>query len=314
MDQPALSTHWHDAARHTVRKTNLAWWFEKATPLCVLGGITGFAVIFLLRSRHHTVTMETAWPWLLGGASLIGGIARLMARPKFINIPQAFVRLESKLRLHNALTAASAGIGPWPEPPAILDDHLRWSAPRLGGPVLAAAACVALALFCPVPRDLDAAELKVAEPPKWQEMENTLKTLEEEKVADPEKIEELKQQIEKLRAEDAKEWYSHNSLEATDHLQEQLNRSVDQMGKDLESAERALNGLQNYGDQLDSQTKDKLLSDYDAAMKGMDNNEALKLDPSLAKALAGINPKDLKSLSKEQLDKVREEMKKKSGA
>jgi exonuclease VII small subunit len=84
------------------------------------------------------------------------------------------------------------------------------------------------------------------------------------------------------------------------------------MGRNLENAERSLNALQNYGDKLSEQAKEQVLKEFAEAVEQM-RSGSLPLDPSLLQELSQIDPKNLKSMSKEQLDQLRESLKNKGG-
>ena len=312
MDQPALRDFWHRAARRTALKLNGGWWVQAFAPLLVVVGVIAFAVIFWLRSKH--VVLDYAW---VAGAVAGGGVvaavaAWVWARRSFVAPSAALVALESRLGLHNALTTAEAGRALWPASDCFPDDGFRWSWRWLGAPVAAAVACLAAALFLPVPQDAGAA-LPMTPPLAWEQMDSWLEKLEAEKVIDQAQLEELKQKLEELRAQPERDWFGHQSLEATDSLEQSLERSVDQLGRQLDRAERSLNALENYSDQLTAASKDTLAADFDAALEGLRSNE-LKLDPELMKKLSAIDPKNLKSVSAEQLKELREALEKRKGA
>ncbi len=85
-----------------------------------------------------------------------------------------------------------------------------------------------------------------------------------------------------------------------------------QMAQNLKTAERSLNALQNYADKLSQAGKDQLLKDLDEALKGLQSSP-LELNPDLLKELAQIDPKSMPTLSKAQLDQLREALKKGAG-
>lgn len=314
MDQTERAAFWHRAARRTARKLNVAWWWQQAAPWWLMVGAAGFAVIFWLRSRHEPLDAGLAAGVLAAALAGVAGIAWWRARRHFASESVALVALESRLRLHNALTAAEAGHAPWPEAASLQPgDGLRWSWRWLGGPPLAAAAFVAAAFFLPVPKELGAAQAPMTPPLAWPEMESWLDQLKENEVIDPEQLTALQQKLEELRAQAEKDWYSHESLEATDALRDSLDRSVEQMGADLRSGERSLSALEKYSDQLSAEAKDMLAADFQNALQGLRANE-LKLDPELMKKLAALDVKNLQAISAEQMQQLREAMKKKAGS
>ncbi|WP_395747242.1 hypothetical protein [Prosthecobacter sp.] len=311
-DQVQLSTAWLRQARRTRRKVNLGWWLARAMPLLVIGGVLGFIVIFVLRSRGMELGWHHVWPWVASGFALLLITGWLLARQQFVSTSQALVRLESELHLHNALTTASAGRGVWPALVSAADDGWRWRWRAVGGPVVAFAASLALAILLPVAQDAEAKGPTV-EPQAWAQMEDWLEKLKEDQIVTEEEKQEQLAKISELREQPPEKWFSHESLNAGDTLKEQLQRDIKQLAQNLTTAERSLNALKNYADQLSVEAKEQLLKDFDQALADM-KSSALELDPSLLKALEGIEPKNLQGLSKEQMKQLRESMKKKAGA
>ncbi|MDZ4289922.1 MAG: hypothetical protein U0984_18295 [Prosthecobacter sp.] len=309
-DAAAHAARWHRLARRTAWKVNVGWWLERSLPLLVTMGLLGFAVIFWLRSRGMQIGVAQYWPWLAAAltAPLLGGW--LLARRSFIRQEQALVRLEAKLHLHNALTVAAAGRGPWPAAPPSVADGWQWRWTRVGGPFATSLACLAAALWIPVVPE--AAALPTVEPQAWEQMDQWLEKLNAEKVITPEEKEEQAAKIDNLRDQPKEKWFSHESLNAGDTLKEQLQRDIQKLGNDLANAERSLNGLQNYADQLSQEAKDFLLKEFGESVGGL-KGSPLEMDPKLLKELAEMDPKNLKSLSKEQLDQLRKALKEKAG-
>lgn len=311
-DQAQLSQAWLRQAGRTRRKANAGWWLARAAPLLVMAGVAGFAVIFVLRSRGMELALRQVWPWVLGGGALLMLAGWIMARRQFISTAQALVRLESELRLHNALTVAALGRSAWPELKPQADDGWRWRWQSAGGPFLAFAGSMALALWLLV-RQAEDAQTPTVEPQAWGQMENWLEKLQEEQIVTEEEKEEQLAKIEALREQPPEKWFSHESLNAGDTLKEQLQRDIQRLGQNLATAERSLNALQNYSSQLSAAGKDQLLKDFQQALADMQSG-ALEIDPQLLKELGKIDPKNLKELSKEQLDQLRESMKNQAGA
>lgn len=312
MSTPSTAADWQRLAARTARKVNFGWWVEKMLPLVVGGGVAVFVVIFWLRSRGEVLGWQQTGPWAAGFAAMAALVAWLMSRARFVTRQQALVRLESRLHLHNALTAAAAGVSPWPAVPPRIEDGWDWSWGRVSGPVVLAAACLGGALWIPV--NLDAQEdLPSIEPQAWQQMEQWLEQLKKEEIVPPEEAREQEEQISELRDQPKDKWFSHESLNASDTLKEQIQRDIQNLAQNMANAERTLNALQNHADQLSAETKDMLVQQFDEAIQGLQGSD-MKLHPSLMKELAQIDPKNLKSLSKEQLDQLRDSLKKKSGS
>lgn len=311
-DQAQLSIAWLRRARHTRRKVNTGWWLAWSAPPLVIAGVLGFAVILVLRSRGIAMPLPQVGLWTAGSGVFLLLAGWLMARSRFITTAQSLVRLESELHLHNALSVAAAGRGAWPALLEKADDGWRWRWQSVGGPFAVFFGSLALALWMPLAQDAEAAAPTV-QPQAWGQMENWLEKLQEEQIVTEEEKDEQLAKIDALREQPPEKWFSHESLNAGDTLKEQLQRDIQRMGQNLAGVERSLNALQNYADQLSTAAKEQLLKDFDQALADL-KSSALELDPELLKAIAGIDPKDLKGLSKEQMDKLRESMKKKSGA
>lgn len=310
-DQAHLSIAWRRLAGRTRAKVNLGWWLARSMPLLVVAGVLGFAVIFALRSRGMMLDVTQAWSWAVGAWVALMIVGWWMARRQFISSEQALVRLESELRLHNALSTAAAGRGMWPEVIKQADDGWRWRWQTVGGPFAAFFGSVALALWLPVTQDAEAAAPMV-EPQAWGQMEHWLEKLQEEQIVTEEEKDEQLEKIAELRDQPPEKWFSHESLNAGDTLKEQLQRDIQRLGQNLTTAERSLNALQNDAEQLSPTAKEQLLKDFDQALADMKSG-ALELDPEMLKALTGIDPKNLKSLSEAQMKQLRESMKKQAG-
>lgn len=309
-----LSRRWRALARRTVWKVNAAWWAERVAPLWVALGVVGFAGIVWLKSRGMQVDWGHAWPWLACAMAMVLALGWVLARKQFIGEAQALVRLESQLRLHNALSVAALGRGVWPVAPEneTIVDGLRWRWGRLGGPLLAAAVCLAAAWWMPVSSDAMSA-LPTAEPMAWQQMDQWLDKLNEQKIITPEEKKEQAAKVGELRDQEREKWFSHDSLHASDALKEQMQREIQKLGQDMSKAERSLNALQNYADKLSQAAKENLLKEFNEAVEGLKGNN-LKMDPQLLKELAEMDPKNLKSMSKEDLDQLRKSLKEKGDA
>ena len=311
-NETPLSQAWLRLARRTRRKVNVGWWLARSMPLLVMAGVIGFAAIFILRSRGMDLGFHQLWPWVLSGFAALMILSWLLARHQFVSTSQALVRLESELQLQNALTTAVAGRGAWPSLVAAADDGWRWRWQAVGGPIVAFVGSLALAIFLPVAQDAEAKGPTV-EPQAWAQMEDWLEKLKEDKIVTEEEKEEQLAKIAELRDQPPEKWFSHESLNAGDTLKEQLQRDIKQLAQNLSTAERSLNALKNYADQLSVEAKEQLLKDFDQALADM-KSSSLELDPELLKSIAGLDPKNLKSLSKEQMKELGESMKKKAGA
>ncbi len=311
-DQSQCAAAWGRLASRTARKVNLAWFAQSAGPALLIAGAAGFAGIVWWRSRFGTVPSFALIAGLVIALVGVLGAGFLVARGRFLSAADAMVRLESELRLHNALSAATARRAPWPQVPARVADGWQWHWPRVIAPLIGAAAFIALAWWLPLSPDAQALIARV-EPQAWAQMDAWLDKLQEEKIVTPEEKEEQAARIRDLRAEPPEKWFSHESLNAGDTLKQQLQRDIQNLGRQFDQAARSLNALDSYADQLSPAAKDKLLKDFDEAVADLKTG-ALDIDPSLLKKLGQIDPKDLKSLSPGELKELRDALKKNSGS
>lgn len=310
-EQITRAAAWRKLACRTARKVNLAWCVQIAGPVLVIAGAAGFAGILWSRSRVGVIAPASVIPWVI--AVLVGvlGVSFLLARGRFLSVADAMVRLESELRLHNALSAASAGCGTWPELPARIGDGWRWNWSRVIGPLVCGVAFIALALWLPLSPDARAV-LAAVEPQSWAKMESWLDKLEQEKIITPDEKEEQAARIEHLRDQSQDKWFSHESMNASDTLKEQLQRDIQSLGQKFDQAARVLNALEKYADQLSTPAKDKLLKDFDEAVTGLKTGQ-LDIDPALMKQLGQLDLKNLKSLNPGQSKALRDALKKNAG-
>lgn len=319
-EQEKAAKTWHSLANRLVRKINVGWWLERFSPLLIISSIAVAAAILIMRSQ--SLPIADSIPLLAGAGVVVVAIAIvsfLLARQRFVSASDGLVRLEDRLQLRNALTTADRGVGQWPEPPrdtTKVDAGLQWNWLRVATPFLVAVLAVGAALFIPI-ANVQAAQAPPSEPLAWAQMEEWMELLEEEDLIDENSIEKVAEKIEELRNQPEDDWFSHSSLEATDTLRETLQQQIQNLGAELATAERDLNALQNYNSQLSEETKEKLIAEYDQALRNLAMNN-LSLNPELMKALEGIDPKQLAQgqmgqLSQDQLDQLRESLKKGAG-
>lgn len=306
---------WRCLARRVVRIVNTGWWLERFSPLLVLFSIVAAITILILRNQRVEAPLATCL-YLIGGITALLGIAAwFLARSHFVRLTDGYVRMEKELRLHNALSAALDGAGPWPELPRhrALSTGYSWRWTRIAVPVTFALSVIAAALLIPVSQVSAGDAGMPNEPLAWEEMESWLEKLDEEKAVEKAGLEQIKEQIDQLRDEPEDEWFSHSSMEATDTLKQQLSQSLRQLSKDSASASRSLGALEKYSSQLTEATRDQLASEFEEALKGMQSGR-LGPNSELMNALKNIDPKNLSQMSKEQMQQLTDALKECSGA
>lgn len=308
-EESSSQNEWHKTARKVAKKINLAWWLEKLSVPFVITALAGACLILVGRREIPQ------FPWLetaLGGLAIFGALALLafwLARRHFESADQALVRLEASMKLRNGLSAAKEGVTPWPALPTQIDDGTRWRWSRLVVPLLAAVFFLAASVILPVsarggdddgPRD---------EPQAWKDLQADIAALEEENTVQEEYLEELEERLEELRQQEDEEWFSHSSLEATDALNRMHGAQLESMERNMRKAERSLTALQKHGGQLGDAAKQRLLNDFEEALQDLGQGK-MKPNKELLDQLQQLDPQNLGQLNQEQLDQLRENMKK----
>lgn len=307
--QPDLAKAWGDAAGRVARTVNLGWWIQTlAAPLVVIGLAGAFALL-LVRRQFPDLALWQLSLYTLGGLAIIGAATFLLARRRFEKPETSMVRIEDSMRMRNALSAARAGVAPWPAVPDRVDPGLTWNWQRVVVPPVAALAFLLAGLFIPVSAIATDPDAGPEEPLAWEQIEADLDRLGQDEVIDENYLEETRKKLEELRSKDEEEWFSHSSLEATDSLKQQHKTELERMERDLERADRALGSLQKNAGAMQQGQKDQLMNQFDQALQGLQNG-ALKPNPGLLDQLKQLDPNNLGQLNQEQLDQLRENLRK----
>ncbi|WP_035616012.1 hypothetical protein [Haloferula sp. BvORR071] len=312
MDTPSaekLRSAWTRQAAMVARKINLAWWIETLSVPLVTIGLVGACVLLLVRREVPDAQPWALWSGAGGAVALLAGITWLVARRRFEMPEQSMVRIEASMRMRNALSAARAGVAPWPELPPRVDAGVDWAWQRVLVPPIAAITFLAAGLLIPVHARTTRVQDHPDQPQAWTNLETDLERLAQEDVIDETYIEEMKKKVEELRDQKEEDWFSHSSLEATDTLKKEHASQVEQMQRELGRAEKAMGNLEKMAAGMSPQEKDKLLNQFDQALKGLQNG-ALKPNSKLMDQLKGLDPKDLGQMNPEQLQQLKDSMKK----
>lgn len=297
---------WQHLAQQTSRRINLGWWLQTlSTPLLIISLIIACAIL-ITRRELDTI------PWLELTASVIaviaitGAICWFAARRRFESKKQSLVRLEAAMKLRNALTAADHGVAPWPEVPGMISDGVHWRWKRLLPPIVGAILIVACGFIIPIHAKSDSTETQ-QQPSAWNELDTSLDQLDNQEIVQQEYIDDMRKKLEKLREQSPDDWFSHSSLEATDNLKQNHQTEQENLKNNLNRAESSLDGLQNKASKMNAAQKQRLLNEFDQALKKMEQG-GMKPNKELLEQLQKIDPKQLGQLTPEQLDQLRENM------
>ena len=311
-EEKSTKSRWRELARGVSSKINVAWWLEKLGVPRVVTAL-GLSCFILLARREMEV-----FPWLetaligTGILLLMAGLAWFLAKRHFESPDQAMVRIEASMKMRNSLSAARAGVAPWPEVPQKIDDGTNWYWPRLVVPLLASALFITGACLLPVSARTDPNAGPAEEPQAWKDLEADIETLAEEDTVQEEYIDELEERLKELRKQPEEDWFSHSSLEATDALKKAHGQEIESLERNLRKSERALNSLQKNGAQMGEGPRERLMREFEDALQQMGNGAA-KPNKELLEKLQQLDPGNLGNLNQEQLDQLRENMKKHAG-
>lgn len=309
METPASEanrTFWLTRARGVARRVNLAWWLETFSAPLIIAALAGAATLLYLRNRFPELPPAQLAIWIGGALLLLALGSWFIAARRFEKPGRSLVRLEAAMHLNNALSAASAGVAPWPEPAPTVDAGVRWHWPRLVVPPLAAAALLAAGIFIPISSANEPAVPK-EQPQAWKQLESSLEHLTDEKLADEKYLEETRKKLDELKAQNEEQWFSHSSLEATDSLKKEHRSEMDRVGDNLDRAKNALESLEkNAGNQAE---KERQLNEFQQALDGLQNG-AMKPNSELLEQLKQLDPENLGQISPEKLQQLRENLQK----
>ncbi len=301
--------YWMRQAARLSRRINLAWFLDGLAGPLLIAAVIGSVLVLGVRREFPDVH-----PAILGGSLaaifLILGLIVLKRTWKCFESPaQALVRIEATQQMNSALSAASAGILPWPERPKNLSESLNWHLPKTLTPPAAALILLAIGLLIPIKaKSFDDSQTS-REPQAWSQLDSQLEKLTEEALVDEKYLEDMKERLEQLRAQEEEQWFSHASLEATDSLKESHNSSLDDLQQDLSEAADAMQQLTDAAKDLSSEQKQKLAEQFDDALQGLQNG-AMKPNEQLLDQLSQLDPKDMGNLNPEQMQQLRDNMEK----
>lgn len=297
--------YWKDQSSALSRRINFGWFLQTlSAPLLVVSALGAVATL-ILRREFSEIPLAVIGISLATCLVITAVVALVLAARRFEKPEQTLVRIEAYAGLHSALSAASAGVSQWPEPPQTLPDSLKWHLPKTLAPPLTAVALLAVGLLVPISAKQAAPPAPSNQPQAWSQIDSQLEQLAEDAMVDEEYIEEMEKRLDQLRAQEEEEWFSHASLEATDSLEESHNSNIEKLDRELSEAGNALQALAENTDILNAQQKQKLTEQFEQALQGLQNG-AMKPNPELLDQLSKLDPNDLGKLTPEQMQQLKE--------
>jgi hypothetical protein len=287
---------WVAAARRLALRRNIASWADAF--LSVSLRITVVAALVLLAVR--LMRLEARFLWVgWGGVLAVAALVcwAVVARRSY-SVADGLARLDQMGGLHNRLTAAFEGIGPWPRQRLGVRDDVRWNWSRLGMPVVSCGLLLAAVSLVELPKAVAHARPS-DEPIAWTQIESWIKTLDQAKLLDQPALDKLEGQLDDLRRQAAQDWYSQSSLEAGDALEQQAAQSLRDLQENLEKSADLMAQVQQADGMPASQIQ-ALSDSLRAAAQGMLSGN-LPLNQELAGQLRNFDPSSLKSMTPEQM-------------
>jgi hypothetical protein len=305
--------HWLATAKRVSRMVNFAWWLETLSAPLLIAAVVGAVALLVVRSGFPDITV---WKLAASGGGFIAALALgcwAKASRKFEQPGQSLVRIEAAMRLRNSLSAASAGVAPWPAPVERIDAGLAWQWPRLLVPPLGALLLLAGGILVPITSRSLRHPGAPEQPQAWKQLATELDQLTKEEVVDEKYLEETRKKLDELKSQEEEQWFSHSSLEATDSLKKSHRAEAERVERELGRAEKALANLEKNAGASNQAEKNRLMEEFDQALQGLQNG-AMKPNPALLEQMKRLDLKDMAKLTPEQVEQLRENLKKHSEA
>jgi hypothetical protein len=300
-------------ARKVARQVNLAWWLETLSAPLLVAAVIGAAGLLVVRRGFPHVELWVLFAAVSLMVVVLAIACWLWAARKFERPEQSLVRIEAAMRLRNSLSAASAGVAPWPAPVERVDAGLAWQWPRLVVPPLGALLLLAAGMLVPMTARGFRESAAPEQPQAWKQLASELDQLTKEDVVDEKYLEETRRKLDELKSQEEEQWFSHSSLEATDSLKKSHRAETERIERELGRAERALGDLEKNAGAANQAEKNRLMEEFDQALQGLQNG-AMKPNPKLLEQMKQLDLKDLSKMSPEQMQQLRENMKKNADA
>jgi hypothetical protein len=294
---------WVGAAKRLAARRNVASWLELFLPAVL--ALTVAAAVILLVLRLAGVDARWLWPSWGVALGLAGGVCAGMAWRRAFPLADSLARLDELGRLHNRLTCAYAGIGPWPARRAGVRDTVTWNWGRVAMPVIVGGLLMAAAALVEAPK-LTLTARPNEEPIAWTQLESWLKTLDQAKIVDQPALDKLKEQVDDLRNQPEKDWYSQSSLEAGDALRQQTGQSLNALEQNLDKT-AALMAQAQQASQMSAADLQTLSGSLKQLAQGMQSGN-LALDKDLTGKLGSFDPSTLRSMSAAEMKALQQRM------
>ena len=307
---------WLRCATKTRFMVNTGWFWNRFALLLVAGFLVETMIVLSVR----TLGAERWWMWTIFPAWLaVSAIEAIRwSRSRFIGTEASLSRIDVACRLHNRLVSAYAGVGVWPQIPdqvssvTFLPVQWRWRTFFI--PVLTIALAVSMAIWLPVSRVEKTESAIKHEPPGWAAVSSITENEQMREIVEEKAIDEIREQLSQLQQQPQEEWYRQGSMEATEHLRNQVERDVRHLQQSLENGAALISAAEARKEQLNQSQLDELDESLRKELEQLGlgslpmNEELLsqlkKLDLSQIKQISSATLRELEQQLKDQANAV----------
>ncbi len=297
------AVYWRRRACGLSRLVLAGWWWQAFSRWLLVVSMALAVAALIARVRGGAIDWLPVVAGLSFVAFAVGAYAR--ARHRRVDLTAALSRLDVALGLHHRLVSAEAGVGDWPPIPAAAADPrtrspLFWRWSRTATPVALSSLALALAVWLPVAGPDGARAAAHHEPPGWAEVERMVAELSGHEAVEERALEEVRQRVEELRRQPRETWYRQGSLEATDHLQQQVERNIQRLQQTLEKTAALLETAGARREQMTQAQLEALSQELKALLDQLEAG-ALPLNDAMLQELRKADPSNLRAMSSTEL-------------
>ena len=318
METDPAANFWKKRAQRIALRVNAGWWLREFAPLASILLTLAAIAIWIVRFSGYGAPAALAGVAIGLALVLAATFAFLRARPHFWGEAQGLVQLEDRLALRTSLTASAEGRRTWPAIPASgqLDSRAvapTWKPGWLAAPLVALTYCALAIWLIPIAASGGNGAIPTTPPQAQEELARLLEELQEEELIEPEAIEDFAERLQDLQDQPEEDWYSHASMEAADSERARLEHALEELSTNAEKTGFAATALERLSDQLTPAEREALFADAAEGLKGLKSGDLPMSDKALGE-FRKIDPSQLRTLTPEQLAKMRKAMAKTAAA
>lgn len=275
-------------------------------PLIILAIAISLTILLL---RHYWLEFDITLTVGITSGLILAALLLVFFRSKrhFESRSDALIRIESASSLNSTLSSAEAGKASWPAIPHKVEAGIRWNYTRLTLPLVGSLSILLASFIIPIQPIIH--ETPSAAPRTWRELSANLEELKEQDVIQNAYIKEIESKLKELKEQPEKDWYSHPSLEATENINHSHKQELQQLSKNLDQAQTALNQLKEHSRNLTEAQRTQLMEQFNNAVDALEKGN-MKPNKKLLELLKNIDPSMLNSLSPEEAKQLRERFQK----